>query len=236
MSFLLQQFSSDFDFIIKRVFLDKTPTAFSRYNEWEYWLISGRWFVWAWWFWKTYQTKRSLCDDLRECMKTEDPNYFYWIASKQHPDANSFYKTNIPSNNKTFATLFVNNNWKRRREILHNIPESVVLIANAIGKNNTYPFKIEEYISIPFDVVDYYEQKKEEVLNTCRYIAKTYNNQLVFFCAWPLSNLMIDYCRHLNDTNRYIDIWSTLDEYVMKRKTRRYFQETWPTFNKIDAY
>lgn len=227
-------FTKDFDYIIKRVFVDKTPTAFARYNEWEFGLISKQWFVGAWWMWKTHEDKLSLCNDLHECLQTEEEWYYFWIASNQHPAANSYYKHVIPSKNITFATLFVNNNWKRRREIYPKIREHVVLVANARGRDNEYPFTISEYVSVPFDVVSYYEEYKDVILWQCEMLAEQYKNKLFLFAAWPLSNIMIDYLWSLNKTNRYIDVWSTLDEHVMGRKTRNYFHENRTNFNRID--
>jgi len=224
----------DFDFIVNKALIKKEPLALPRYNEWEYWLISKKWFHWAGWFRKTHNEYHKLSDDLHECLKSEqEDSYYYWIASTQHYEANQYYKREIVSKNLTYATLFVNNNRKRWREIFPLIREHVILIWNHRWQEADFPFKVKEYVSVPFDVVSYYEHHKDYILKQCKRLA-TYKNKLFLFCAWPLSNLMIDYLRHLNDTNRYLDVWSTLDEYIMWKKTRNYFHEWRNTFNKVD--
>lgn len=230
---LTRDFIKDFDYLIDRIFIEKKPTAFSRYNEWEYALISWQKFNGAWWFWHTDNEKQLLRNDLKEILKYEDDNFIFGIASRQHLRANIFYKVNIKSQQKTFATIFVNSNWSKFKQVLWNIREKVILVANNIWHDKEYPFKIKEYFWVPFDVVTYYEENKNEVLNICKQISK-YNNKIVFFCAWPLSNLMIYECWKLNNTNRLIDIGSTLDEYIMWRPTRNYQKEWTKTSLQID--
>ncbi|MDD3302265.1 MAG: hypothetical protein PHN31_01820 [Candidatus Gracilibacteria bacterium] len=230
---LKQKFLDDYEYLIKRIFTDKIPTAFSRYNEGEYSLITGKYFCGAGGFWKTYDHKQLLQKDLIETLNVIDDGFIFGIASRQHLRANLFYKRCIKSPYKTFATLFVNNNYKLFKKELESIKEKVVLVANSIGEGNDYPFKVKKYIPIPFDVVGYYQDNKEEILELCQQIANN-KNKLVLFCAGPLSNIMIYECWKFNKNNRYIDIGSTLDEYIMKRPTRNYFKEGNKTCNQID--
>lgn len=233
---LTGDFVSDFDFMIKRVFIDKKPTAFARYNEWEFWLITKSWFIWAGWLWKTYDDKLQLSEALRDCLYNIDSNYFYWISSNQYIQANQFYKhTILNKKNITFATLFINYNYRRRKKIIPLISERVVLVANLKWENKKYPFRISEYVSVPFDVVNYYEYHKDTIHNQCKRLAEKYNNKLFLFSAWPLSDRMIDCMYHYNPNNRYIDVWSTLDPYIYWTITRQYFQENQKNYNRIDV-
>jgi len=232
---LQQNFSEDYKYLIQRIFINKTPTAFSRYNEWEYSLIAWHTFNGAGWFWKTHQNKSKLKTEINNILKYQDEWFMFGIASRQHLRANIFYKHAIKSKDKTFATIFVNNNYKTFKLVLEWIKEKVILVANKIWEWQNYPFKVKKFYWIPFDVVSYYEENKEHIIKMCEDIAKN-NNKLVLFCAWPLSNLMIYECWKLNKTNRYIDIGSTLDEYIMGRPTRNYFKLDSKTCNQIDRY
>lgn len=227
------RFNRDFNYMINRIFIDKINTAFVRFNDGEYWLIANKWFVWAWRLWQTYLDKHLLMDEILKTIDEESDDYIYWIASRQHSEANKWYKENIKSKYKTFATIFVNNNRKIFRCILDNIEEDVVLVANKCWRNNKYPFNVINYFPIPFDVVGYFENNRRKIDRMCDNIA-AYNNKLILFCAWPLSNYMIHRCYKINPNNRYIDIWSTLDEYIMGRKTRWYYNELNKNFNRID--
>lgn len=233
---LEQDHSKDFYLMVKRVIYDKIPTAFARYNEWEYGLISKKWFVWAWWYWRTSEVYNKLADDLRNILETDEDWYYIWISSVQHILANKYYKSIVKTRNITFATLFVNNNRKHRNNILTTwwIKEKVVIIWNELWSEAEFPFKVAEYISVPMNVVEYYEYNKIDILSECHRIAQKYKNTLFLFAAWPLSNIMIDCMRYFNKTNRYIDVWSTLDEYIMWRPTRQYFYENSKTFNLVD--
>ncbi len=231
---LTQNFTQDYNYLAQRIFKDKTPTAFSRYNEWEYALITWQTFNGAGWFWHT--VKNSLLQtDLNNILKYEDDWFIFWIASKQHLRANIFYKVHIKSTLKTFATIFVNNNWKEFKKVLHGIKEHPILVANVVWEWKDYPFTVKKFYGVPFDVVTYYENNKEHIIRMCEDIA-SFNNKLVLFCAWPLSNLMIYECWKLNKTNRYIDIGSTLDEYIIWRPTRNYQKSGMQTTNQIDKY
>lgn len=207
--------------------------SFVRFNEWEYWLIANKWFTWAWCLWMTYSDKNMLRDELLKTINENSEDYIYWIASRQHLEANKRYKDNIKTSYKTFATVFVNNNWKKFKNILSNIDEDVVLVANKCWLNNKYPFNVIEYFPVPFDVVRYFEDNRKKIDKMCDIIA-SYENQLIMFCAWPLTNYMIYRCYKINPRNRYIDIGSTLDEYIMWKQTRWYYNDKNLNFNRID--
>lgn len=230
---LTGDFIKDFEYLSNRIFIDKINTAFPRYNEWEYGLISWRDFCWAWWLWKTDHKKQLLKNDLIEAIKFFDKDFIYWIASRQHLRANIFYKVNVRSKQRTFATIWVNANWKRFKPIIENIKEKVILVANKVWEWKKYPFKVDKFYWVPFDAVWYYEDNKEHILKMCNDIAK-HKNKLILFCAWPLSNIMIYECFKINPNNRYVDIGSCLDLYIHWAPSRQYYNINWKTYNQID--
>lgn len=234
---LLQDFIADYDEMVKRVFVKKIPTAFARYNEWEYFLMTKKKFIGAGHIWETRDCQYRLADDLLEAYTRDEPGYVYGIASTQHPEANQWYKNNAKTNlkNLTFATLFCNYNYRNFANIIKDIREWTVLIANEKAASAVYPFKVVDMISVPNDVVGYYEKNKDEIIADIDLLASKWHNTLFLFCAGPLSNVLIDYARKKNKTNRYIDIGSILDVYTYSTKTRQYFIEWSKTFNQIDT-
>jgi hypothetical protein len=116
-------------------------------------------------------------------MKEKRPDYIYGIASMQYPEVNKWYKENIKSNHKTFATIFVNNNRKKFREVLHNIKEDVVIVGNKRGYNREYPFNVIEYYPVMNDCVNWFEENRKIIDEMCEQIATYYKNTLVLFCA-----------------------------------------------------
>lgn len=232
---LTQDFTNDYYYMVDRIFHKKIPTAFVRYNEGEYWLVSKKGFRWAGNFWKTYEDKTKLAEDMLGFLGRSEANFFYGVATKQHGEANERLKKNIKSPNITFATLFANNNWKFFQHVITNIDEEVVLVCNEVGvSHRNYPFKIADIMPVPYDVVAFYEEHKDKIISDIKKLASQYSNTLFLFSAGPLSNALIDYAWEENKTNRYIDMWSTLDEYIHWGRTRQYFYPDRKTYNQID--
>jgi hypothetical protein len=234
-SMFTQDFTEDFYILVDRFFVARIPWAFSRFNEWEASLLMWKPFVGAWWLWRTSDKYTLLKEDLKKSLDYDNEWFFYWVASKQHLSANTWAKRNIKSENKTFATIFVNNNWKIFKTILENINESVIIVGNEKGKDNKFPFKVKEYIPVPFNVVEYYENNQREVKQIVKTLTRYKNNSLILFCVWPLSNILIYKCWKKNKLNRYIDIWSCLDMYIHWEPSRQYFYKNWKTYNQIDV-
>ena len=230
-------FHEDFQYMKKRIFEDKKPTAFARYNEGEYKLINDLWFVWAWRKRRSYPEYNKLKKILlRIIQEKHDDNYFIGIASKKHPEANQRYKTIVKSN-ITFAVLRMNDNRKYFKPVLENITEDVVLVANKIAqqKIKSFPFTVKDYESVPLDCVkmfDFYHKQYEKSFYNLAY---KHNNTLFFIAAWPMSGRVVDYMWNINKTNRYIDIGSCLDEYIMGKKTRNYFRPKRSQYSQVDV-
>lgn len=233
---LTWDFTEDYNYLVDRIFTKKQRTAFVRYNDGEYWLAANNYFHWAGGFWQAHEDKQLLRHDMLQAMQRNDADVIFGIPSSQHKDASLWFQENIPSKNKTFATIFVNNNWERFREVIRNLQEPVVLICNEKWAHRNYPFKILDVVAIPNDVVSYYQTGKEEILWDIKTLTSKYVNVLFLFCAGPLSNVLIDYAWECNNNNRYIDIWSTLDEYIHGRPTRNYYHENKKTYNQIDTF
>ena len=231
---LTWDFTQDYEYMVKRIFYDKIPTAFARYNEGEYWLISKKWFVWAGKLRQTNENHNLLADDMLPCLKRDEPWYALGICSQQYPEANAWYKEQIPHNRVTFATIFANNNYKKFQHVLNNIRENCVVICHESAGATNFPFRVIDMIWVPYNVVEYYETGKNEIVSDIQTLASKWDNTLFLFAGGPLTNVLIDFAWQTNRSNRYIDIGSPLDIFIHKRPTRQYYHEGSRTFNQID--
>lgn len=111
-----------------------------------------------------------------------EADYIYGIASQQYPEANAWYKDFIESEHKTFATIWVNNNWKRFKEVLYNIKEDVVIVGNKVGRDSKYPFNVIQYFPVESDCVSWFEENRKKIDEMCWEIA-SHQNKLILFCA-----------------------------------------------------
>jgi hypothetical protein len=125
----------------------------------------------------------KLKDAILGTMYEMEADYIYGISSRQHIDANKWYKDNIVSEHKTFATIFVNNTWKKFKKVLHNIKEDVVLVGNVIGYNKEYPFNVIEYYPIKHNCVVWFQKHRPIIDEMCEKIATYYKDKLILFCA-----------------------------------------------------
>lgn len=229
---ITHDFTKDYEYMTNRIFKEKKPTAFSRYNEGERWLLSREGFVWAYGYRRTHGDKRSLSNALSECLTRDEEWYIYWIPSLQHEKESEYFKS-IITWPYTFATLRVGNNRKNFKPLLESLKEELVLVVNVKWKWKKYPFPVKERYYVPFDVVTYFEFNRDIIDGQCMDIAKN-NNCLVLISAGPLANYIVDKCWQLNKSNRYIDVGSTLDIRTMWRITRNYHKTNHPFYNKID--
>lgn len=223
------RFKEDFEYFTKRIFYDKLPTAFARYADGERMLISGidvgpgtqatdvdKW---------RSSGKNLFCFDLEKTLYNTDENYFYAIScSCCDPIGKSFYDFTIKQN-KTFANLWINSNYLKFREVVNAIKEDVVFIGNSSGVNREFPFPIKKYFSIGDDIVNYYIQNKEFILNSLTEFCD-FDNTLVLISAGPFSEIIIDHLWKINKTNRYIDIGSSLSDIVHGEKLRPYMKDS----------
>jgi len=61
------------------------------------------------------------------------------------------------------------------------------------------------------------------MVNLKGYVKNT-QDELFFFAAGPISEIMIDVLYKTNPNNQYIDVGSSIDEFVHGKKTRPYMQ------------
>jgi hypothetical protein len=241
---LTQDFDKDFIFLTNRIFFEKKPTYFSRYADGELALMLGKEipsFSQASLQdkWTAPPNKTLLGKDLTISLKNTNPNKVYAIscgccdsfAKKVYLDNLKIAGVNIE--NITFSNLWINGNYEKFKNVIDKqITEKVVLIANVEGSNKNYPFDLYEFFSVQNDCVNFWQSKKNDfILELNKHFSK-YTNTLFLISAGPMSEVIIESLITINQSNRYIDVGSALDEYTKGRKTRPYMQQNQLFFQK----
>ena len=229
-----KDFKKEFDDMILRID-SKQPLAFARYADGECALMRN-FHIRGCDGWDGKSNSR-LGRDLIQTLNHIEENYFYGISCRCC-DINSYeYLTNLIKQNDTnitYSNLFVNGNYQYFKNWLTTVKEDIVMIASEDGVRNL-PFenlKIISYTPVPIDVVYFWETKADKYKEFLNQFV-TENNTLFLISAGPMSEVIIDHLYKINNTNRYIDVGSSIDEIVHKRMTRPYMVEGSPYYGQI---
>lgn len=242
---LIQDFEKDFLFLINRIFHEKKPTYFSRYADGELSLMLGKEIPkYSQAFiedqWSSPGNKTLIGTDLINSLKNNHPNKIYAISCDCcDPFSKKILLDNLKiagvnMSNITYANLWINGNYEKFKNIIkNNISEKAILIANEEGINKSYPFELYDFFPIKNDCVNFWENNKAIFLDELKERFYSYKNTLFLISAGPMSELIIDELIKVNDTNRYIDVGSSLDEFTKSRKTRPYMKENQPYYKQM---
>lgn len=220
-------FNSHFSKYSQRIFFDKIPTAWARYADGERMVITGESVgintqAYSVDKWQSHGIT-TFCHDLKATLNNEDKDYFYAISCPCcDPKGCAYYQKNIRNTNKSFANLWINANYHKFIDIINNkILEEVIMIANEEGINNKYPFNVIKYFPITNDIVNYYNMNKNDICNKLLDFCD-FDNKLVLISAGPFSEIIINLLWNKNNSNRYIDVGSSIDNYIHGKNTRPY--------------
>lgn len=210
-------------------FNQQTSLALTRIGDWELMLIEWKRIKeWT----QSYHTDRRSSEwksllgrDLKKALKIVHPNYMYWIACEccnlrvQEETLKLLDSTNI-----TYANLFVNWNYEHFKFWLNTLSLTWInLIANKLYNEEKMPFPVKSKFDVPDDCVNRYENNKYKLFDELYKKYKWVTQQTFFISAWPLAKVIIHFLRNeVSMDNKYIDVWSALDEFGYGRKTRKY--------------
>lgn len=175
------------------------------------------------WIAPSYQT--SLSRALREAFSYDHPN-FYQAISCPCCDQNSYYWYSSRSKNiknTTFANLFVNKNYPLFKKRFESLNRDAIVIGNAQGKNEKIGnLNVLKYYSVEDNCIEYWDQKSDELLQ--RIIDETADKKNILFivAAGPMSCPIIYHLFKNNPDNCYLDLGSSIDCYIHKKRTRSY--------------
>lgn len=216
------------------------PIAYARYADGEVALMQGR---------KVDENSQAsridrwnslengitdIGKDLKETLYHTESNYYYAISCKCcDPNGQSWLLNEIkqPEENITFSNLWINANYKLFIEQIGKLTEPVYLICNKRGESGMYPFDACGFYPINDNCVEEWKSNKHKIIEDVTSISKTSTNTLFLISAGPLSELLIHHMWNTNKNNRYIDVGSSIDEFVHNKQTRPFMNPLSPYFN-----
>jgi len=222
-------FFGDFDFFMNKI-RGGEPFVFSRYADGEVRLMRGervkegtQAFGVDHWFAEGGLSR--LGRDLLGTVNRLEDNYFYGISGvNDSVDDHNFLNDLIESNNKSFVNLWINANYVRMQEFYRGLGGTVHLVVNERARRESFPFFVGELLGFPDDCVNFWEENADVFLGRARSLAAGYSGETFFVSAGPASEVLVHEMFLVNPSNQYIDVGSSLDEFVHGRKTRPYMQ------------
>ncbi len=169
--------------------------------------------------------------DLRHSLLCTDPNFLYGISCTCCDQENHGYlleniKTGIE--NLTFSNIWVNANYPLFQEkffaTLVAAKKDIAICTNkkAAVMNLERALPIKDFIPIPGNCVTYWEKNRDYIRALLDLKGSTHRNRIYLFAAGPLSEILIHELWRVNPNNILLDIGSTLDPLLFRRKSRDY--------------
>jgi hypothetical protein len=228
----MEKFNSDFDFFWSLINKGENFT-FTRYADGEVMLMLGNAVESV--------TQASTVDKwsapngltkagkhLFETLGHTEHNYYYAISSvTDNLSDYNFLKSNIKQNEDklTFVNLWINSNYQKTIEQYHSLKRPVHLICNYKARRENFPFTVASITPFPNDCINFWEENSEYFINELLETYKDKTDELFFISCGPISEIIIDRLYTANPNNSYIDVGSSIDEYVHGHKTRPYMDK-----------
>lgn len=223
----MADFHTDFDKFTTLI-QSNTPFAFSRYADGEVALMKGipigmnsQAYNQDKWTAPAGITKVGI--GLLESLQHTEPNYYYAISSDTDSiDDKSFLLSYIKTSNITFANLWINANYQKMKSFYEHLNKSVYVICNHTAKKSSFPFCVDVLFPFPDDCINYWELYGNEYIESLTNYSNQLNNKTFFVSAGPVSEILIHKMFINNPNNQYIDVGSSLDEFIHGAITRPY--------------
>jgi len=237
----MDKFDTDFDFFWNKINSGENFT-FARYADGEIMLMKGlsvgtNTQAYNIDKWSSGDGVSKVGKELLNSLCHHEDNYYYAISSKtDNPNDFNFLVQNIKnSKNLTFVNLWINNNYNKSKEKYQNLKRSVNIICNENAKKENFPFPVESITYFPNDCIKFWESNSDEYLKNLYAKFLNSQNKLFFISCGPVSEIIIDYLYRNFPNNTYIDVGSSIDEFVHGKKTRPYmFDNT--IYSKMKSY
>jgi hypothetical protein len=177
--------------------------------------------------WSSPNKLTSVGNELIDSLMHTEPNYYYAISSvSDNISDHRFLMDRIKSEkeNITFANLWINSNYQQMKEFYTNIDKECFVICNHRANINNFPFKIKELFPFPDNCIEFWESSGSEYISNITQKLQELNNETFFISAGPISEIIIHRLYSFNPNNQYIDVGSSMDEFVHGKKTRPYME------------
>lgn len=172
--------------------------------------------------------------DLRRSLLCSDENYLYGLSCTCcDRDNHEFLLGEVRTQlkNLTFSNIWVNSNFSVFNEhffsALRKSGKKIILVSGKKARIDglIQHVPVVDFIPIPGNCVVYWEKYRDWIRGLLDLKATTNRNTIFLFAAGPLSEVLIYEMWQANPRNLYIDIGSTLDPLLFRRKSRCYHTE-----------
>jgi hypothetical protein len=216
-----QDFKDDLQELFELINSDK-PFAFMRFADGEIGVMQGILVNGSDnWISPNYQTQLGL--DLHKAITRIDNNVYYGISCQCCDNEGKNYLLNLIKNNIsniTFSNLFVNGNYESFLLKFNQINKPAYVIANESAGFYNFPLEILGFLPVPNDCVNFWEQTHNEMKELLINAFSEIKGELFLISAGPMSEAIIDFLWSINPTNQYIDVGSSIAEYIHGKPIR----------------
>jgi hypothetical protein len=225
-----EKFDTDFCYYTDLIKSNKN-FAFARYADGEVQLMKGNsvgknsqaYMVDKW---MSPNDMTLVGTQLLESLNHSDENYHFAISGKNDSIMDyNFLMERIPNTNLTFANLWINANYPKMKKFYNELDKEIYLICNYMANKENFPFKVKEIFPFPDDCISYFMEFGEDYITQLLEYITQIENKTFFISAGPVSEILIHRMYTTNPNNQYIDVGSSIDEYVHGRMTRPYMIE-----------
>jgi hypothetical protein len=238
----MKDFNQDFEYFTELLRSDKN-FAYARYADGEVALMKGSsigagsqaFHVDGW---EAPQLLTKVGKELLQTLEHAEDNYYYAISSNtDNIDDHEFLVSRIklPSN-ITFANLWINANYQKMKAFYSSFKKESYLICNQKAKKESFPFPVLEIFPFPDNCVYYWEEYGEDYMNQLLQYAREVRNKTFFISCGPVSEIIIHNLYLANPNNQYVDVGSSIDEFVHEQKTRPYMDPNTTYANEISYF
>ena len=232
---MIQDFKKDFTELIDLIH-SKKPFALSRFADGEVAIMKGIQKNGAdKWISPDYLT--TLGSDLLECISLKDDNVYFGISCGCCDTKGRDYLLglmNTTIENTTFSNIFVNGNYSNFMNFFSNLKTPIHLISNHTTDTSRFPMEVKSHLPIPDNCIEFYENLRDEFRQSILDYYKDVHNELFIIAAGPLSEIIIDILWKTNPTNQYIDVGSSISQFVHGNPIREFAFE-WSKYHKKDC-
>jgi hypothetical protein len=222
-------FDNDFDFFWSKI-ENNENFAFARYADGEVMLmigqeVGGNTQAARTDKWTAPNHLTRVGKDLQKTLQHTEDNYYYAISgSNDNYNDYNFLRSNITqkSDNITFVNLWINANYKRTLAKYNSLKRDVILICNEKAKKESFPFNVVAILPFPNNCIDFWETSADYYMWDLSKRFQDEKDTLVLVSCGPVSEIIISELYTLNPNNTYIDVGSSIDEYIHGYKTRPY--------------
>ena len=230
---MIQDFKHDFNEMTEMIKSNRN-FAFMRFADGEIGVMQGRSIIGSD-KWTSPNRVTKLGDNLLEAIARVDKDIYYGISCSCCDDEGKKYllsKIKNTQENITFSNLFVNGNYKIFIDFIKSLNKSCYVIANESAGFYNFPLEILGFIPVPNDCVNYFEDNEKEIKQILKDNLSEVKNELFLISAGPMSEAIIDYLWSINPNNQYIDVGSSIAEFIHGQPIRSFAYQQSPYYNK----